>query len=372
MCGLVGIVVKSQNGFCSGERDAFDELLYMDALRGMDSTGVTAFYNNGDAEILKTAMDAYGLKWYNEYGAKEYGDILTRTFKDGKALLGHNRKGTVGKITEENAHPFVVQDRWMFMHNGTLRNHRKLGDFDVDSEALANALCPIAHDKEKLEALLAQVEGAYACQWIDQEKEVLYLLRNKERPLFLAETSIGYLWASEPMMVYAAASRNRIKIDKIEEIKEHTLVSIDLDSYTLIKKEEPLTIKKALPQYTTTGGNTGGNRHSFRGKGKISKNAFKKLQEELLGERTRFYMDDYLESNYPAVDGNYMIWGTNGGFLSAVPHKIMSTLSGISETEIKYAYSNNMLEGRIVEMDYNKSELEIVLKVEDVQVALTH
>ena len=40
MCGIVGIATKQNNGFTSAEGDMFRDMLYLDAFRGWDSTGV--------------------------------------------------------------------------------------------------------------------------------------------------------------------------------------------------------------------------------------------------------------------------------------------------------------------------------------------
>jgi glucosamine 6-phosphate synthetase-like amidotransferase/phosphosugar isomerase protein len=39
MCGIVGMVVKPNNGFSVKTENVFNQLLYADAVRGEDSTG---------------------------------------------------------------------------------------------------------------------------------------------------------------------------------------------------------------------------------------------------------------------------------------------------------------------------------------------
>jgi glucosamine 6-phosphate synthetase-like amidotransferase/phosphosugar isomerase protein len=109
----------------------FEEMLYIDALRGEDATGVACVNINHGAKVFKEASHS---AWfvYN----KEYDDARNSFLSKGKALLGHNRKATIGGKKDENAHPFVFDDRYVFFHNGTLNNHRKLANTEVDSEAL--------------------------------------------------------------------------------------------------------------------------------------------------------------------------------------------------------------------------------------------
>ena len=68
MCGLVGVLYKGSNGFCGSDRDIFEDMLYIDALRGDDSVGVAAFYNDGSAELVKEAL-VHVMDFLEEEGA---------------------------------------------------------------------------------------------------------------------------------------------------------------------------------------------------------------------------------------------------------------------------------------------------------------
>ena len=81
----------------------------------------------------------------------EKSDMGKRVISKGKALIGHNRKATVGSVNNATAHPFVVGDSFAMVHNGTLRNHKALADTVVDSEALAIHLSKVlVEDFDKL------------------------------------------------------------------------------------------------------------------------------------------------------------------------------------------------------------------------------
>ena len=58
MCGLVGILTKRTNGFFSAEADAFQQMLYADAVRGHDATGVFGVTKEGNVDIKKQAAAA--------------------------------------------------------------------------------------------------------------------------------------------------------------------------------------------------------------------------------------------------------------------------------------------------------------------------
>ena len=55
MCGLVGMALKTLGGASNIDLAIFNDLLYMDALRGFDATGVASFHNNGEMNALKEA-----------------------------------------------------------------------------------------------------------------------------------------------------------------------------------------------------------------------------------------------------------------------------------------------------------------------------
>lgn len=359
MCGLVGMIVKAVNGGTSFDADIVEQLLYIDALRGEDSTGVCLFENDGETRVIKEATYAdYFLR------SKEWASVRAAFVARGKAILGHNRKSTVGKTNDENAHPFVIDDRYVFMHNGTLHTHKHLADVEIDSHALGIHLTKCEGDPKKIEEALSNVYGAYACVWLDQKLEKVYLLKNKERPLFVAETTAGLIYASEPMFIYATALRNKLKVDKCTEIDNDTLYTIDVSKYGHDVKEDKLTVKKSTPPTQKQHGGSGvtDTKGSFLtsgvnvGKGgKLSKNEFKRFQKQAIGKRIWFWMDDYVERNYPNDDGNWLIWGQSLSLQDT--HNISAYLSGVSRNNLIDFYDGALLEATIDDVKYadNKS-----------------
>lgn len=353
MCGLVGMLFKSANGAMSCDADVIEQLLYIDALRGEDSTGVCLFENDGDVRVLKEASTAdYFLR------SKEWASMRTAIVSRGKAILGHNRKSTVGKTNDENAHPFVIEDRYVFMHNGTLTSHKHLADVEIDSHALGIHLTKCEGDPRKIEQALSNVYGAYACVWLDQKAEKVYLLKNKERPLYLAETMQGFIYGSEPMFLYAAAHRNKTKIESCKEIENDTLYTIDVSKVGLTMTTEALTIKKSQPLPTkTTGGQgyghtTKGSLTTFGSKeAELSKNEFKRFHKQAIGKKFWFWMDDYVERSYPADDGNWLIWGYSLSL--KFKHTISAYLEGVPRDDLQSHFDGALLEGTIEDVKYN-------------------
>lgn len=146
MCGIIGGVIRSFYGFDKKTEDTFYQMLYANALRGDDSTGVVFIEKDTSFGIMKTAYSSAFVT--DEFHDSKQGKAM---WTQGKAMIGHNRKKTSGAISDTNAHPFVVDDTFAMVHNGTLYSHKHLADTEVDSEALAIHLSKVLNNEFTLE-----------------------------------------------------------------------------------------------------------------------------------------------------------------------------------------------------------------------------
>lgn len=249
MCGLVAVVSKSSSGFIKSQCEMFHELLYVDNFRGDDSTGVFMVDRTGDLEMIKEASSAPDFVRRHEF------DVMMRnTFSRGRAIVGHNRKATKGTINDVNAHPFVVDDKIVLVHNGTLYgDYKKLAgagnDVDVDSHAIAH----IIHQKgDDVEAALQEVNGAYALIWFDMEKQTLNFIRNAQRPLHFLDTGTEWVWASEKNMLDWMVSRHNLK-GTVAELKAGNLCSFHFTPGKVEVQNKEITLTKS---YFTAGTGT--------------------------------------------------------------------------------------------------------------------
>lgn len=136
MCGIVAVINKYTNGFTDEQLKAFESLLYIDGLRGLDSTGVFAVDNVGDLVVAKNKGNPC---LFLEDGG--WTTVRQEMFRKGSALVGHNRKATRGAISDDNAHPFLINNELCLVHNGTMYgDHKHLKDVEVDSHAIAHVL----------------------------------------------------------------------------------------------------------------------------------------------------------------------------------------------------------------------------------------
>lgn len=216
MCGHVGMA----GNLTPQDEKAFHNLLVMDSVRGIDSTGV-AVIHRGDADyhICKGVGDTYRLMDRKAY------DKAFMGFH--RCIIGHNRYATQGSVNDKNAHPYDF-DTLIGAHNGTLTNKWQLEDsrdFQVDSANLYHHI-----EKKGLDNLMTVMLGAWALVWWDKENETLNLLRNKERTLYICYSPDGkkLYWASEAWMLIAALGRNNIEHTPPMLLAEDNLYSVKI------------------------------------------------------------------------------------------------------------------------------------------------
>lgn len=241
------------------DKKALRNLLRLDVFRGEDSTGLAVVNEKNEITLLKKVGEPGKL-------FAGYPDDFTDKGvykKAGKLFIGHNRYATKGKVNDENAHPFH-HNSVVGAHNGTLTSTYPLEDgnkFDVDSEAIFFNL-----DKYDAIDTIGNVWGAYALTWYDSIEDKLFIIRNKDRPLFWTrrKDSDVIFWASEEWMLKAALGYAKIAHGDISSFEVDTLYSLDLSSIKTgnldFRKVEWETVKDVkgykAPEYKPTHKNT--------------------------------------------------------------------------------------------------------------------
>lgn len=209
MCGIVAMIAPHVNGFQQAETKAFSDMLFVDTLRGWDSTGVFGVNADNDVHILKSAQ-----KGPDFMVQQEYKTFISDQYMDGRILVGHNRAATRGTVSDKNAHPFWVEDNIILVQNGTwYGDHTHIKNTDVDTEAIAHLM----HDhQDDLEAGLQKVNAAYALVWYNRNKQTLYAIRNDDRPLHIGYCKNGViLLASEMSTILFAAQRQNLSLKEL-------------------------------------------------------------------------------------------------------------------------------------------------------------
>lgn len=384
MCGIVGVLNNwKSTGFDGAQQKMVYQLLFADLLRGADATGVIGVEKDAHFTIMKEACDAYNFN--DQFIDSKLDKAL---YKDGVALIGHNRAKTIGENKDENAHPFVVDKTFAMVHNGTLRNHKALADTAVDSEALAIVFKKAMDEedwKTALEAALGKVEGAFAVVWFDQKRNQVCMMRNKERPLGIVQTNRSVVFGSEIPLLQWIALRNGEKVEKVLSLKEHTLYTFDMTktggdySETFLSPNIPKVVttsgfKNGTTDVTATSGVKQALGEDSVGPRPLSKNAFKKLRAFLQGKIVPFYIEDAVDMD-PNNKGRVekaLVTGYNlkGSYdLDEVRHQVNMVIDfakcGIKEDELDDACE---WQGKVSHCEYDPGNKAIIIHLKDPEI----
>jgi predicted glutamine amidotransferase len=249
MCGLVGMVGTLEYK----HKKAMLELLYLDTLRGFDSTGLATVNRKREYQLRKMAIPGCDFVQNDSV-------VKMMSWQD-QLWIGHNRFKTTGDVSKANAHPFVVEDKegnalLIGAHNGTLDNkfeiERNLGKkYDTDSEGLFNLLMEAPSFKDAI----SKLRGAWSLVFWDPTTDRINFCRNKERPLVYAYSKDRkvMVWASEAWMILAACRRNDVEL----ETNDKGLSCYSTVPDYLYSMEIPQVVNRELPELEREGGYAG-------------------------------------------------------------------------------------------------------------------
>lgn len=210
MCGLIGIINKKWDTPLPVYTESiFKQLLFANALRGMDGTGIFKITKDHSVELHKKGTSSYFF-----LGDKDTKNIIDNYYKDSFAIFGHNRKATIGGTGHETAHPFK-EDNVTLIHNGTLTSFPRTNNILSDSHYISTLFSKEKDEKQVLESL----EGAYALIWHNKERKQINIARNEERPLYILETEKHLILVSEEEMGLWILSRNGIDVIRSIEVE---------------------------------------------------------------------------------------------------------------------------------------------------------
>lgn len=218
MCGIVGVL----GDIGLNEEKLFSNLLIIDTIRGVDSTGVIRVSDKNKVSYYKDAITGGEM-----VKTTQYHNLLS---SHNKVLIGHNRAATIGKVTATNAHPFHYGNI-IGVHNGTIRSTAGLEDhtmFEVDSENLIYDI-----SLRGIETTYKHLRGgAAALVFYDKSKHEVNFIRNTQRPLCFGtlKGSNCVVWASTPEILKCAVATTKgvsLVDDEITILPTDTLVKFN-------------------------------------------------------------------------------------------------------------------------------------------------
>lgn len=230
MCGIFGILNTKKRKF---DFPTFCTLGIANDTRGGDSCGI---FVDGDVE--------YGVGTNKYFQVHFTSSALLKKTKTAQIVLGHDRKASVGSISEATAQPVVLKDktgktRYVLIHNGTVYNYEELAkkyipDVDIkgltDSQVLARIFyykgydclseyyggaAFVAVDYRQPEPLILMWRGAskkttYSKE--DEEERPLWFVYDKEKGELVFSSISTFLEALRPgAVVYQPKANNLVK-----------------------------------------------------------------------------------------------------------------------------------------------------------------
>lgn len=241
MCGIVGVIKTDNKGIDADWIKKFESMLLMSQLRGIDGTGIMfRDPQSGQVQFEKEAENSLDF-----IRGKNWANIKEKVIGT-SVLIGHCRSKTVGSKIRSNTHPFVIDDEFGLVHNGTLRdeyNPKEIRHYSVDSQYLAETL----HKNGFSELKNITGDTALACILGKKNQAVLY--RNLGRPLFFMQDGNTFVFASQQVFIESILPFWEVDPkSKIFALKEDTLTTIDLTAplgfvNTYIKMREEPKIK---------------------------------------------------------------------------------------------------------------------------------
>lgn len=201
MCGIVGFATSRADVGNHLRNTYMEQGLYIDALRGKHATGV--FYGDTNSRIW-FAKDAVNASQF--LAQSKFSSIIDDMRAKVHFAVGHNRYATMGEHTVEDAHPFSEKSITL-VHNGTLRNWRKLPSPSQGTSDSAHVAALFAEDDPGAITSLESLEGDFAFVWYDHRSRSLYFANNGRRPMSYIKGGEHLFFASEGQMITLLLSR---------------------------------------------------------------------------------------------------------------------------------------------------------------------
>lgn len=241
MCGLFGVM---SDRVSHGELDRLQVLGILSQIRGLDSTGIACIskpsFTSGkiNVDMHKNTLDATG------FFLSEGGQKILKKPTIPLAYIGHCRAATAGHVTVANAHPFIIDNKIVGTHNGTI-NELRPKHHEQDRRTDSLELYERISKKGLTEALAdAGLGAAFALVWYNTTARHICMIRNKDRPLFLMRMtgSKTIYYASEKRMLEFIANGDPHEITHLET---DILYSFDVEDPTKFSKV-PIDYRKTI------------------------------------------------------------------------------------------------------------------------------
>lgn len=239
MCGIIGYIGYAREGQWRETHDLLGQLLIAAEPRGLDATGFVArtapLHRPSQKNVIVAKAPVPAQRFVQTNGA-----FRRLRHQRCSVVLGHVRAATHGDpANNKNNHPFSSDDLHL-VHNGVVGNHQELSDAnslrletDCDSEVLLRLIERAENVGVGLFRCLREVEGSMAVAVYDAKDDLVWIARNRGRPLWLAR-----LRRDRRMFL---ASTSTILIDAFQAVRGNR-VNGEFEMFMPMPEDTPLAI----------------------------------------------------------------------------------------------------------------------------------
>jgi len=251
MCGIIGYIGKS-----SAAPILFSSLKKLE-YRGYDSCGIAMINERMEIDIRKGAGRIEAVN--------ERKDFLAL---NGNVGIAHTRWATHGKVTDENAHPFLsCNGEYALVHNGILENYLELKSqliskghkftSSTDTEILVHLIEEKMKEKkdsdliEVITEISQEAKGAFTFLLLHRKTNAIYAFR-KDSPIIIGLGDDGF-YASSDITSFLEYTNKAIILENFQlAIIDDKCKILDLKTGKEIKKKIT-TIEWTAEQATKNG-----------------------------------------------------------------------------------------------------------------------